>query len=87
MLRNSDLLNRGAMNKREIWQQIERSVTVADLDRLPALMTAEEYGHITGLSIITIYKRCKEGTIPAVKCGREWRINTARALAALGLTD
>ena len=74
------------MNK-QIWQSMDRTITVADLASLPALMTAEEYGALTGLSCITIYKHCKEGVIPAVKCGNSWRINTARALADLGLTD
>lgn len=64
-----------------------RTVTVGDLDKLPALMSTKEYAAITGLSLVSISKKCKEGTIPAVKCGHEWRINTTKALRALGLAD
>ena len=64
-----------------------RTVKVNDLDSLPALMTSKEYAAITGLSLVTISNKCKRGLIPAVKCGHEWRINTTKALKALGLAD
>ena len=64
-----------------------RTVTVNDLGNLPALMTSKEYAAITGLSLVTIAVKCKRGQIPAVKCGHEWRINTTKALKALGLAD
>lgn len=64
-----------------------RTVKVNDLGNLPALMSTKEYAAITGLSLVTIANKCKRGQIPAVKCGREWRINTTKALRALGLAD
>ena len=64
-----------------------RTVKVNDLGNLPALMTSKEYAAITGLSLVTIANKCKRGQITAVKCGHEWRINTTKALKALGLAD
>lgn len=36
-------------------------------------MTAQQVAEYLEISLVTVYKLAKEGTIPAAKFGREWR--------------
>jgi len=38
-----------------------------------------------GSTPLVVARKCADGTYKAVKCGREWRINKARFLEAVGL--
>lgn len=34
----------------------------------------ETYGDLTGTTVQTVERWCREGKITAIKCGRKWRI-------------
>lgn len=61
--------------------------TMADIERMPALIGVRELASITGLTEISVARQCHNGMFSefSVKCGREWRVNKSKALAALGL--
>jgi excisionase family DNA binding protein len=42
---------------------------------MPELMTIEELEHYLRFTRKTIYRLCKEGSIPAIKIGRKWRFD------------
>ena len=56
-----------------------------EIKELPALISTEEYAAVTGLSPLKVAQNCATGKLPAVKCGRRWLINKAKALEQLGL--
>lgn len=60
-------------------------VGMDEIAAMPALLSTVEYGSITGQTPLFVARQCREGQLPAVRCGRAWRINKAKALAALGL--
>src|SRR5436305_7605628 len=41
------------------------------------LLTADEVARELGLQSTTIYQWCREGRLPAIKLGKEWRIRRA----------
>lgn len=57
----------------------------SDVERLPALMTTDEFAALVGYGRTYISRMCKSGAIPATKVGKEWRIPTRKALAQLGI--
>ena len=61
--------------------------TMDDIERMPALVGVRELASITGLTETSVAKQCRSGMFSefSVKCGREWRVNKSKALAALGL--
>jgi excisionase family DNA binding protein len=54
-------------------------------DNLPGISTTEDFSRALGYTTIYIARLCKQGKIPAAKVGKQWRINTAEALRAMGL--
>ena len=73
--------NKQADSRARIPQRVDMDV----IKTFPALMSCAEYASITGQTAIYVARMCSEGKLPAVKCGRAWRINKAKALEALGL--
>ena len=61
--------------------------SMAEIDAMPMMMGLHHLSRITGNTEIYLAKQCRNGMFSdiAVKCGREWRINKARALERLGL--
>lgn len=47
------------------------------------LLEAEEVARYLGMNQITIYRWCKEGRLPCIKLGRNWRIRRAALLEYL----
>ena len=62
-----------------------KRVSMEEIEAMPPLITTAQGAAIVGVTPLLIAKKCKDGTFPAVKCGREWRINKAKFLAAVGL--
>lgn len=60
-------------------------VTMDEIKAMPALLDTVEGGSITGEAPLQVAKKCANGTYPAVKCGRSWRINKAKFLQVVGL--
>lgn len=60
---------------------------MAEIDAMPVLLGIPHLSRITGNTEIYLAGQCRNGMFSdiAVKCGREWRINKARALERLGL--
>lgn len=76
------------MSKREkdaLRARTPERVGMDEIIAMPALISTDEYGSITGETSIQVARLCRAGKLPAVRCGRAWRINKAKALAALGL--
>jgi excisionase family DNA binding protein len=44
------------------------------LDRLDTLLSTEEVAEYVGVGQATVYRWCREGSLPAVKIGRRWRV-------------
>jgi len=51
------------------------------------LLTVPETAKILKLSQITIYKRCKDGSLPASKIGASWRIRKTELFKLMGMTE
>lgn len=60
-------------------------VGMDEIKKMPAMLDTDEYGSIVGMAPLTVARLCREGKLPAVRCGRSWRINKAKALEMLGL--
>lgn len=60
-------------------------VGMDEIAGMPALLDTTQYGAIAGMTPLSVAKLCKAGKLPAVRCGRSWRINKAKALEGLGL--
>src|ERR687891_515006 len=44
------------------------------LDQLDSLLSTEEVAEYLGVGQATIYRWCRDGSLPAVKIGRRWRV-------------
>src|SRR5918995_4693666 len=44
------------------------------LDQLDRLLSTEEVAEYLGVGQATVYRWCREGSLPAVKIGRHWRV-------------
>ena len=62
------------MTKRQVQKQ---------LSMYPDALTVKEVGEILRVSTKTVYKLIKDGTVPAVKVGREQRIAKAQLITFL----
>lgn len=56
-----------------------------DVDKLPIVCGTEFFGRVIGWGSTYVARLCAEGTIPAVKVGKSWKINPREALKAMGL--
>lgn len=64
-----------------------KRASIEEIEAMPALLTTEDVARITGWSLIFTAKACREGCLKdcAVKAGKYWSINKAKALEVLGL--
>lgn len=49
-------------------------VDVPTVNDAGLFVTAQTYGEFLGLSHPTVCKMCREGEVPAVRVGKQWRI-------------
>lgn len=76
------------MSKREtdaVHTTIPERVGMDEIRKMPALLDTVQYASIEGITPLYAARLCKEGKLPAVRCGRSWRINKQKALERLGL--
>ena len=76
-----------AKSKGDTRSKTPARVSMDEIIAMPALLSIPELSSITGNTEIYTAKQCRDGMFKdiAVKCGREWRINKAKALDLLGL--
>ena len=43
-------------------------------ERLEALLGVEEVAEYLGVGQVTVYRWCREGSLPCLKIGRRWRV-------------
>lgn len=67
------------------FNRVPERVSMREIDAMPAMLDTVQYGAIAGITPLYASRLCKEGKLPAVRCGRSWRINKAKALELLGL--
>lgn len=63
----------------------QERISADEIDALPALLDTVQAARIIGATPLAVARKCANGTYPAVKCGREWRINKAKFLESVGL--
>ena len=63
----------------------QERIVMAEIEAMPALLDTVQAARIIGASPLMIARKCADGTYAAVKVGREWRINKAKFLRAVGL--
>ena len=51
-----------------------------EMEKLPALMTVQEFAELTRVNPVTIRRNCQQGKLPSIKVGGHWRIVTEKAL-------
>jgi len=73
------------MCKQDIRTHEQPRATMEEIERMPALLDTIEGACIVGTTPLNIARGCANGTYPAVKVGRAWRINKAKLLEAVGL--
>lgn len=56
-----------------------------EIKALPELMTCAQVSRLIGMSLVHTQRLCREGGIPAVKVGSEWRVSKTRLLEKLGI--
>ena len=54
------------------------------MDELDAVLTAEEAAALLKVSTQTVLKESREGRLPGIKVGREWRYSRTALLRHLG---
>ena len=52
-----------------------------------AMLTPREAAEYLKVPIETIWRWCREGTLPAVKIGKYWRIPREKLIASLAIAD
>ena len=50
---------------------------------MPEIMTPKEVASYLKLSVLTVYKHVKQGTIPGFRIGNSWRFDKKKIDAAL----
>lgn len=65
----------------------EQITDMAEIDAMPVLLEVPHLARITGSTELYMAKQCREGMFAdiAVRCGRRWKVNKAKALQILGL--
>lgn len=63
---------------------VER-VGMDEIAAMPALLDTEQVAGILGTTVLHASKLCRDGELPAVRCGRAWRINKHKFLQQVGL--
>jgi excisionase family DNA binding protein len=61
------------------------TLTLADVQQLPVVLTVEETAQLLGIGRRQAYEAVQRGQIPAHRFGHRWVVPTARLLAMLGL--
>ena len=56
---------------------------MSELANLPPLISTKKYAELTGENEQSIRRRCKAGTIPAIKNGRCWLISSELTMGKL----
>ena len=52
-------------------------------ETMPEIMTPKEVAQYLKMSVLTVYKHAKQGTIPEFRIGNSWRFDKKRIDAAL----
>lgn len=63
----------------------QERVTEQQIESMPALLDTTQAASIVGSTPLVMARRCARGEFVAVKVGREWRLNKAKFLEAVGL--
>lgn len=73
------------MTEQVIREHEQERTDMAEIESMPALLDTVQAARIIGASPLMVARKCANGTYQAVKVGREWRINKAKFLQAVGL--
>ena len=64
---------------------VSPSMTAADLEAAPVLLTPKQTADLLGFCPRTVQRLAAEGKLPAVKVGNKWRFNKAKIAALAGI--
>ena len=73
------------MTEQVVREHEQERTDMAEINTMPALLDTVQAARIIGASPLMVARKCANGTYQAVKVGREWRINKAKFLQAVGL--